>query len=80
MTLVDSNTLIDIWSKDPVWHDWSEAALRDCLLKGEIAINPIILAELSLGFNTQAECETVILDYTKSVTKRLKLQKTYHLV
>ena len=51
MTLVDSNILIDIWTEDPEWHDWSSRSLRDCLKAGPVGINPIIYAELSLGFD-----------------------------
>lgn len=50
MFLVDSNVLLDILSDDATWRPWSEPCLRDALLEGEVAINPIIYAETSVGF------------------------------
>ena len=54
MILVDSNIIIDVLSKDPVWRHWSEAALADAADEDEIAINPIIYAEIASGFATMA--------------------------
>ena len=52
MILVDSNVIIDVASGDPVWRDWSKAALRKAADSDDIAINPIIYAEVSAGFAT----------------------------
>lgn len=51
MILVDSNVIIDVMSDDPIWRGWSEAALVEAADHGEIAINPIIYAEISFGFD-----------------------------
>ena len=48
--LVDSNVLIDVATRDPTWFDWSSAALSSLLTSGPAALNPIIYAEVSLGF------------------------------
>tara|TARA_R110002049_G_scaffold133826_1_gene293223 strand:- start:696 stop:1076 length:381 start_codon:yes stop_codon:yes gene_type:complete len=53
MTLGDANILIDIWSKNPKWFKWSSQAFAKCLAEGDVAVNPIICAELSLGFPSQ---------------------------
>lgn len=53
MTLVDTNILIDIWSRDSKWFQWSSTEYAKCLEAGDVAINPIICAELSLGFSTE---------------------------
>ena len=50
MALVDTNVLIDIWSHDPVWEERSGARYAECLANGGVAVNPVICAELSLGF------------------------------
>jgi predicted nucleic acid-binding protein len=50
MILVDSNILIDIFGQNPAWSAWSEAALADAAGRDEVAINPIIYAEVSIGF------------------------------
>lgn len=52
MILVDANVIIDVFSKDARWCAWSEAALADAADHDEIAINPIIYAEIAVGFAT----------------------------
>jgi predicted nucleic acid-binding protein len=54
MILVDSNVIIDVLSQDAVWCSWSEDALADAADHHELAINPIIYAEISSGFATMA--------------------------
>jgi predicted nucleic acid-binding protein len=48
--LVDTNVIIDILSRDPTWFEWSSKTLRASADKGPLAINPIIYAELAVGF------------------------------
>jgi predicted nucleic acid-binding protein len=48
--LVDSNVLLDIFTEDPRWLEWSSAALAGCAEQGLVAINPIIYAEVSVRF------------------------------
>jgi predicted nucleic acid-binding protein len=55
--LIDSNVIIDIFSRDPVWSSWSEESLADAADSDEIAINPIIYAELASGFTTMADLD-----------------------
>ena len=52
MILVDTNVLIDVLEDDPVWADWSIQQLRAQSQIHELAINPIIYAELSHTFTT----------------------------
>jgi hypothetical protein len=52
MILVDSNVIIDVIIEDPNWRGWSEAALAESADRDEVAINPIIYAELALGFES----------------------------
>ena len=52
MVLVDANVLIDIFTNDKDWADWSEQALADAAAADEIAINPIIYAEISIAFKS----------------------------
>ncbi len=49
-TLVDTNVLIDVLTGDPRWGAWSAEALKQAADAGEIAINPIIYAELADDF------------------------------
>ena len=57
MILVDSNVIIDILTEDPAWRDWSEAALGEAADRDEVAINPIIYAELASGCETIGELD-----------------------
>jgi predicted nucleic acid-binding protein len=49
-TLVDSNVLLDVATADPQWQQWSADALAKAADEGPLAINPIIYAEVSIGF------------------------------
>lgn len=60
MVLVDSNVLIDIFTNDPVWHDWSAARLAQVVAHDDLAINPVIYAELAAGFDRPAQLERAL--------------------
>lgn len=49
--LVDSNVLIDILAKNPVWEEWSAQALRDVANRARILINAVIYAEVSVTYD-----------------------------
>lgn len=49
--LVDSNILIDIFTDNPVWADWSLSRLSLLSDTSNLYINPVIYAEVSIGFN-----------------------------
>lgn len=48
--LVDANVLLDVLTDDPHWYRWSAAQLDACAVGAELCINPIIYAEVSVGF------------------------------
>jgi predicted nucleic acid-binding protein len=50
--LVDSNILLDIATSDAMWSEWSESALAECSEYATLVVNPIIYAEVSIGFST----------------------------
>jgi predicted nucleic acid-binding protein len=50
--LVDSNILLDIATKDATWGAWSENALAECAEHANLVINPIVYAEVSVGFTS----------------------------
>lgn len=60
VTLVDSNVLLDVATADPHWAGWSEQALIDAADDGQLAINPIIYAEVSIGFATIEELDDAL--------------------
>ena len=59
-TLVDSNVLLDLFTNDPRWSDWSETRLADALDRGPTLINPIVYAEISIGFERVEELEQAL--------------------
>jgi predicted nucleic acid-binding protein len=59
-TLVDSNVLLDLFTEDPRWHEWSETQLADALDRGPALINPIIYAEISISFERIEELEQAL--------------------
>jgi len=52
MLLVDTNVLVDVLQDDPQWAEWSIAQLRAQAMIHELAINPVVYAELSMSFST----------------------------
>ncbi len=50
VVLVDSSVLLDVLTDDPSWAAWSSEALERCGDESELAINPIIYAEVSIRF------------------------------
>jgi predicted nucleic acid-binding protein len=52
MILVDSNVLLDVITNDPNWGKASSEALAKFGDAEGLAINPIIYAEVSVGFST----------------------------
>ena len=55
--LVDSCILLDLFTSDPKWADWSEEKLESCSRTAQLTINPIIYAEISVGFRQIEEIE-----------------------
>lgn len=49
-TLVDANVLLDVTDDEGEWHDWSADALAECARSSRLVINPLIFAEVSIGF------------------------------
>ena len=58
--LVDSNILLDIFTEDKKWYSWSSGQLEKYAEQGELCINPIIYAEISIGFDRIEDLEGVL--------------------
>lgn len=58
--LIDSNVLLDILTIDPVWFDWSSAALARAADEQPIVINAVIFAEVSVRFSTIEEIDELL--------------------
>lgn len=60
MTLVDSNVLLDIFTRTPGWWQWSLAQLEDAALRGPLLINDVIFAETSIRFAAIEDFEAAL--------------------
>jgi predicted nucleic acid-binding protein len=58
--LVDSNVWLDVFEDDPVWGQWSEEMLEYYGATHTLCINPVIYAEISVGFERIEELESAI--------------------
>jgi hypothetical protein len=58
--LVASNVLLDVLTEDREWFTWSSEALARCADDAEIVINPIVYAEVSIGFERIEEVESAL--------------------
>lgn len=59
--LCDSNVLLDVMTDDPRWGSWSAEALARCADESELVINPLVYAEVSVGFERIEELEAVLV-------------------
>lgn len=60
VTLVDSSVLLDVLTDDPVWGGWSQEALAQARDEGPLAINPLIFAEISTGFDRVEDLDDAV--------------------
>jgi predicted nucleic acid-binding protein len=58
--LVDSSVLLDVFSEDPVWFDWSSETLADLAEHAKLVVNPIVYAEVSVRFERIEELEEAL--------------------
>jgi predicted nucleic acid-binding protein len=59
-TVVDSNVLLDVLSKDPVWMEWSAKALEETADGSPLVINPVIYAEVSYRYSRKEDLEAAL--------------------
>ena len=60
MILIDTNVLIDIATEDPVWAEWSLQEFNAAAAMDELAINDVVYAELSVGYDSVDELDRAI--------------------
>lgn len=61
--LVDSNVLIDVIQHDPVWAGWSARQLDRLAARRTGVINPIVYAEVSVGYQAIETFEAAIAGF-----------------
>ncbi len=64
-TLVDASVLLDVITEDKRWMSWSADALTEAAARGDLAINPIVYAEVSLGYDTIEALDAALLGFTR---------------
>ncbi len=60
MVVVDTNILLDVANRNPIWLDWSASQMMQLAKVHDLIINPIIYAEFSVSFVLLAEVETSV--------------------
>jgi len=60
LVLVDTNVLLDVVQDDPLWAEWSQAQLDAWSARGELGINAVIYAELSIAYARIEELEETV--------------------
>jgi predicted nucleic acid-binding protein len=58
--LVDSNVILDVFTQDPRWFDRSAAVLARMAGDHELIVNPIVYAEVSVGFERIEELDAAL--------------------
>lgn len=60
--LIDSSVILDIFEDDPVWAEWSQSMLDHYSQLCRLYINPVIYAEISMGFKRIEELEKAVVE------------------
>ena len=58
--LVDSNAVLDVAYRDPRWGSWSRAMMTEAASESVLVINPIVFAEVSIGYASIEDLEEVV--------------------
>ena len=60
MILVDTNVIVDVVTRDPIWFQRSSYALRQATASDQLAINDVVFAELSIMYDRLEELEWML--------------------
>src|SRR5215468_4266617 len=60
MILVDTSVIVDVFNVGATWNSWSAQALADAADQDDVAINPVIYAEIAAGFPSVAALEAAL--------------------
>lgn len=58
--LVDTNVLVDIAARDPVWMAWSRKMLIMLARRETLTINPVIYAEFSVRYDSIEDVDSFL--------------------
>lgn len=60
LVLVDTNVLIDVMEEDERWFSWSADALEREAESSTLVINPIVYAEVAMGYGSVRELDAAV--------------------
>jgi predicted nucleic acid-binding protein len=69
MIFADTNVLVDVVTNNPIWESWSLRQLEDAALRDRLVIDPVVYAELSIGFAQPGEVDAVLATADISVVE-----------
>lgn len=58
--MIDSNVVLDIVTEDPIWFQWSSETLAFYADTHDLIVNPIIYAEVSVGYEKMEEVDSAL--------------------
>jgi predicted nucleic acid-binding protein len=58
--MVDSCVLLDVITGDERWASWSAGQIATAMDAGRVVINPLIYAEISVGYDTVEELDELL--------------------
>jgi len=67
LILVDTNVLLDVFLSDPKWSRGSIEALDSANARGQLAINAVIYAQVSIAFARIEELEQALSEATVTI-------------
>jgi predicted nucleic acid-binding protein len=60
LLLVDTNVILDVVQDHPEWRKWSQEQLETASGRYMLLVNPVIYAELSVGYRRIEELESML--------------------
>ena len=69
MTLVDTNIVVDLVTRDPRWFEWSRLRLAEQNDVGPLHINEITYAELAVRMEQESDLELILSDLSLSIER-----------
>lgn len=57
MIFIDTNVLVDIATRDPLWAHWSLAQLESASISGALMINDVVYAELCVRYERKEDVD-----------------------
>ena len=58
--MIDSCVLLDVFTEDATWFEWSSSVLAEQADQGVLVINPVVYAEVSVRFERIEELELIL--------------------